>query len=325
MAANDYYEILGVARDASDDAIKKAYRSLARKYHPDHNPGDKTAEKHFKEIQQAYDVLGDADKRSRYDRFGSAAFEGMAASGFHPGGPGHGGHSEEGHFEPIDLSDLLSQFQGGGHAGAGGGGASIFEDLIGRVRGARPGARQHRAGRSQEAELSIPFLTAVRGGETTIDIDRGGSKRESLVVKIPAGIEPGAKIRLKGRGEPGARGTPAGDLMIAIHVEPHPYFRRDGRNLLLEAPISVSEAVLGARIDVPGLDGLKSLKIPAGSSSGMKLRLKGQGVPASHGKPDGDLFVILKIIAPANVDEESRRLMQEFSKRNVQNPRAGLW
>jgi DnaJ-class molecular chaperone len=205
-------------------------------------------------------------------------------------------------------------------------GGGIFEELLGRVRGGRGGRRPAgpRAGRGLEARLTIPFLTAVRGGETTIELDRDGH-RESLVVKIPPGVESGAKLRLRGQGESGEAGAPRGDLTIVIEVEPHPYFKREGRNLLVEVPTTVAEAVLGAKVDVPTLDGKKSLTIPPGSSCGQKLRLKGQGVPASGGKPAGDLFLILKIVVPKNVDEPSKRLIREFDERNPLNPRAGLW
>ena len=181
------------------------------------------------------------------------------------------------------------------------------------------------AGRTLEAHLSIPFLTAVKGGETTIEVQRATGKTESLVVKIPPGIDTGAKLRLKGQGEPGSKGLPAGDLTITIEVEPHPYFKREGPNLQIEVPVSVSEAILGAKIDVPALDGMKSLTIPPGSSSGLKLRLKGQGIPATGGKPGGDLFVVLKLVVPKNIDAASRRLIEQFAEQNPQHPRTGLW
>jgi curved DNA-binding protein len=322
MAERDYYDILGVARDATPEAIKKAYRGLARKFHPDVNPGDKTAESRFKEVQGAYDVLSDQEKRALYDRHGRSAFEGMAASGPRASATEWASRFGEPGFEAVDLSDLIGSF-GTSSRGEDAGGASIFEDLMGRVRGARP-SRQ-RAGRTLEAHLTIPFLTAVRGGETTIEVQRGPNKTESLVVKIPPGIDTGAKLRLKGQGEQGSKGTPAGDLTITIEVEPHPYFKREGQNLVLEVPISVSEAILGAKIDVPALDGMKSLTIPPGSSSGLKLRLKGQGIPTSGSKAGGDLFVVLKILVPKTIDAASRRLIEEFAERNPQHPRAGLW
>jgi curved DNA-binding protein len=322
MAERDYYDVLGVARDATPEAIKKAYRALARKHHPDVNPGDKAAEKQFKEVQQAYDILSDQEKRALYDRHGRAAFEGMAASGPRANATEWASRFGEPGFENIDLSDLIGSFGGAGRA-EDVGGPSIFEDLMGRVRGSRPG--RQRSGRTLEAHLTIPFMTAVRGGETTIEVQRGLGKPESLVVKIPPGIDTGSKLRLKGQGEPGPKGAPAGDLTITIEVEPHPYFKREGQNLLLEVPISVAEAILGAKIDVPGLEGTKSLTIPSGSSCGLKLRLKGQGIPAGAGKAGGDLFVVLKIVVPKNINPASRRLIEEFSELNPQNPRAGLW
>jgi curved DNA-binding protein len=322
MAQRDYYDVLGVARDATPEAIKKAYRALARKNHPDVNPGDKTAETRFKEVQHAYDVLSDKEKRSRYDQFGSAAFDGMAAAGQRPGAGEWSTRFGGQGFENIDLSDLIGSF-GGADQGGQAGGPSIFEDLMGRVRGSRPG--RPRGGRPIEANLVIPFLTAVRGGETTIEMQRGQGAPESLVVKIPPGIDTGAKLRLKGQGEPGNKTSPAGDLTVTVQVEPHPYFKREGQNLQVEVPIAVGEAVLGAKIDVPALEGMKSLTVPPGSSSGQRLRIKGQGIPAVSGKPQGDLFVVLKVVVPKTTDPASRRLIQEFSERNPQNPRAGLW
>ncbi|MDR3620694.1 MAG: DnaJ C-terminal domain-containing protein [Paludisphaera borealis] len=325
MPERDYYEVLGVARDATPEAIKKAYRSLARKHHPDVNPGDKAAEKQFKEVQQAYDVLADQEKRSMYDRYGAAGFEGMAAAGPRTSASEWTARFGEPGGEAVDFSEFFGSFgQGGQGGGDAEGGAGIFEDLLGRMRGGRAAAKP-RGGRGVEASLAIPFLTAVRGGETSIDVQRGDGKRESLVVKIPPGVDTGAKLRLKGQGEPGPKGTPAGDMTIEIAVEPHPYFKRDGRNLQVEVPVSIGEAVLGARIEVPSLDGLKSMTIPPGSSSGQKLRLKGQGVPASGGKPEGDLFVVLKVVVPKNVDEAGKRLIQEFADLVKQTPRAGLW
>ncbi len=326
MPDSDYYEVLGVARDATPEAIKKAYRGMARKHHPDVNPGDKTAEKKFKEVQQAYDILSDPEKRALYDRYGSAAFEGMAAAGPRTSASEWTARFGEPGYETIDFSEFFGPFSqaggGGGTAHDAEGGAGIFEDLLGRMRSSR--GSKPRGGRSIEAHLPIPFLTAVRGGETSINIQRGDGKTENLVVKIPPGVDTGSKLRLKGQGEPGAKGAQRGDLTIIITVEPHPYFKREDRNLVIEVPITVSEAILGARIEVPSLDGMKSLTVPPGSSSGLKLRLKGQGVPAAGGKPEGDLLVQLKIVVPRNVDDTSRKLIQEFADRNKQNPRAGL-
>jgi curved DNA-binding protein len=324
MPERDYYDVLGVARDATADQIKQAYRQLARKYHPDVNPGDKQAEAKFKEAQAAYDILSDPEKRALYDRYGHAAFAGVGAAGprtraadwtAHTAGPGA---------EQFDFSQFFGP--GGFHVsteGFGEEGGGLFDDLLGRLRAGRRSSAPRR-GRNLEARLTIPFLTAVRGGETTIEIDRDG-QRETLVVKIPAGTLPGAKLRLRGQGEPGPGGAPPGDLTITVDVEPHPYFTRDGRNLSLELPITIGEAVLGAKVEVPTLAGMKTLTIPPGSSSGQKLRIRGQGVPGSGGQPDGDLFVVLKVVVPKNLDEKSRALIREFADRNPDNPRRGLW
>ncbi len=321
MADRDYYEVLGVARDASPDAVKKAYRKLARKFHPDVNPGDKSAEKSFKEVQQAYDVLSDQEKRAMYDRYGAAGFEGMGAAGPRASASEWSARFGDGGQQNVDFSEFFGGFGGGGEAEEG---AGIFEDIIGRMRGGRTAARP-RQGRNVEAHLNVPFLTAVRGGQTAISVQRGDGKTESLTVKIPPGVDEGSKLRLKGQGEPGPKGTPAGDMTITLAIDPHPYFKREGRDLLVEVPLTVAEAVLGARVEVPTLDGMKPVPIPAGTSSGQKLRLKAQGVPASGGKAAGDLFVVVKIVAPRNVDDESKRLVERFAELNKQNPREGLW
>jgi len=174
-----------------------------------------------------------------------------------------------------------------------------------------------------DASLTIPFLTAVRGGETSVELARESGPRETKVVKIPAGIDSGAKLRLRGQGDPSGHS----DLVITISIEPHPYYTREGQNLLVEVPISLSEAVLGARIEVPTLDGLKTMPIPPGTSSGQKLRLRGQGVPATKKHPVGDLYVVPRVVVPkaSEIDDESRRLIQEFADRNPSRPRDGLW
>jgi curved DNA-binding protein len=330
MADRDYYEVLGVARDASADQIKKAYRGLARKHHPDANPGDKTSESKFKEVQNAYDVLSDPEKKARYDQFGHAAFDGSG-----PFGP-RAGASEwaarqggaEG-FENIDLSQFFGPnagaagpgFGGGPHEGSGGG---IFDEIITRMRGGDKGGRRRQTAREPavaEASLTIPFLTAVRGGETSIELERQPGHRETKVVKIPPGLESGAKIRLRGQGDSSGHI----DLIITVTVESHPYFSRDRQNLSVELPISVPEALLGAKVEVPTLDGFKTLTIPPGTSTGQKLRLKGQGVPASKNHDAGDLYVVPKIVVPKTIDEESRRLIEEFAERQPTHPRQGLW
>ena len=227
MPDRDYYEVLGVARDATPEAIKKAYRALARKHHPDVNPGDKAAEAKFKEVQQAYDILADQEKRARLRPLRPRGLRGDGRSG-----PASGATEWASRYGRAGLREQSTYRTCSAHsAAAHRGRARRRAEHLRRLDG--PGARRprpggQRAGRMLEASLTIPFLTAVRGGETTIEVQRGTGKRESLVVKIPPGIDTGAKLRLKGQGEPGAKGTPAGDLTITIGVEPHPYFKRDG-------------------------------------------------------------------------------------------------
>jgi DnaJ-class molecular chaperone len=330
MADRDYYELLEVARTASADDIKKSYRRLARQHHPDLNPNDRAgAEKKFKEIQNAYDVLGDPEKKKLYDLYGTAAFQGGGPGAAGAGARSGGGWQPPPGAESFDFSDLFGAggpegFQTGG--GPGGGGAGIFDEILTRRRGGGGGrAAGPRPGADVTASITVPFLTAVTGGEMPILLQRGTGEPETLTVKVPPGTINGAKLRLRGKGEPSRSGGPAGDLTVTVEVQTHPYFTRDGRNLLVDLPLSVPEAVLGAKVDVPTLDGMKSLNVPAGASSGQKLRLKGQGVPASGGHAAGDLMVVLKIIAPKSIDEESRALIEQFAERNPQAPRRDLW
>ncbi|MFO0845507.1 MAG: J domain-containing protein [Gemmataceae bacterium] len=285
----DYYEVLGVAKDASEDQIKKAYRKLAREYHPDRNPGDKSAEAKFKEVQEAYDVLSDKDKRTKYDRFGHAG-PGMGAGG--PGGGGFQWHTEgmdAGSLDPEDLGEILRQFGMGG-----------MPRGRGRARRATP--------EPVEAEASIPFVTAALGG--TVSLSIGG---RHVDVKVPAGIEDGKKLRLAGQGPGGA------DLYIKVKVEPHRHFRREGNNVVLEVPVSFAEAALGAKVDVPTLDGQHlTVKVPPGTSSGSRLRLRGKGIAG------GDQYIEVKVTVPKVEDERGRELVEELARLHPQHPRRGL-
>lgn len=314
--AQDYYQILGLPRAASQAEIQKAYRKLARKFHPDMNPDDKSARDKFKKIQEAYDVLNDPQKREMYDRYGSA-FESAGGGAGPRWQSSHGG--PEG-FQEIDFSQIFGQ--GGAASGFGG-----FEEILqqfaggGGKRGRRPSPRTR--GADLEHELHIPFNTSITGGQAQLSVRRGGGKVESITVKIPAGIEDGEKMRLRGQGEPSPSGGPPGDLMITVRVAAHPCFRRRGKDLELSVPVTLAEAALGAKIDVPTPQGEISLKVPAGTSSGKRLRLKGLGVPTSDGSR-GDLYAEIQIVIPESLDEESLELVRRFDKRRVLQPRADL-
>lgn len=292
----DYYDVLGLKRDASEEDIKRAYRKLAREHHPDRNPGDKTAETRFKEVQEAYDILSDKTKRGQYDQFGFAG-QGAGPNGA-PGGFQWGGGFGEGvEVDPSQFEDLLRGFGGGGGG---------FEELFGQAR---------RAGRGRRAQprppvtttLRVPFETAVLGGTMSLSVND-----RAIDVRIPAGVNEGQTLRLQGQGPGGA------DLMLKIEIGSHAFFRREGNDLVITAPVTVAEAVLGSKIDVPTLQGEKlTVKIPAGASSGSRLRLRGKGING------GDQYVEIKIVAPSNIDDESRKLMEQFAERNRQQPRSG--
>lgn len=308
--AKDYYETLGVSKSASADEIKKAYRKLSRQYHPDVKPGDKAAEAKFKEVQQAYDVVGDADKRKKYDQFGPAFDQaGGPGGGFNwQGGPGGGAQ--------FDFADLFGQ-----------GGIDLGDIFGGGAfgRGGPKGRGRSRKGQDVQATIQVPFTVAAQGGEHAVTMTVG-DRSERLTVKIPAGVDNGSVIRLGGQGQPGVGSGAAGDLLVTIQVAPHPYFRREGNNLLVDIPVTITEAALGAKVDVPTLsDGIVSMSIPAGSASGMKLRLRGKGVVDLKTKERGDQYAVLKIVTPKQLDEASQELLRKFAEKNPQDPRAGLW
>ena len=318
MPDTDYYKSLGVSREASAEEIRKAYKKLARQYHPDVKPNDKAAAEKFKEIQQAYDVLGDADKREQYDRYG-AAFE-QAARGGPRGrtqtwntGPGGGPVDFSQIFGgEVDLGDLL-----GGAFGRGGAGAAGFG---GGRRATRP-----QKGQDLNADVTVPFQIAAEGGNHELQMQHDG-KAERLSVKIPAGVDNGSVIRLARQGYPGMNGGPAGDLLVRIKVAPHPYFRREGKNLLLDVPVTPTEAALGAKIDVPTLsEGNVLLTIPPGTSSGAKLRLRGKGIVDQKSKQRGDQFVVVKIVVPKELNERAQQLYKELEEAAPLAPRDGLF
>jgi DnaJ-class molecular chaperone len=295
----DYYEVLGVSRDASDAEIKKAYRKLARQYHPDRNPGDKAAEAKFKEVQEAHDVLGNKDKRTQYDRFGHAGPGGNPFAG--AGGAGGVPGFDPGSFDANDLSEILRRFGMGGTGGMPG----MGEEATGR-RGRRARAEPPPPA---EADVTVPFLTAALGGKMTLGIDG-----REVEVKVPAGIEEGKKLRLAGQGPGGA------DLHVRVHIEPHAYFRRDGKNIILEVPLSLVEAALGTKVDVPTIDGAQvTVKVPPGASSGSRLRLRGKGIAG------GDQLIEVKVVVPRVEDARGRELVEELGRLYPQTPRSGLW
>jgi DnaJ-class molecular chaperone len=318
---NDYYSTLGVSRSASTEEIQKAYRKLARQYHPDKNPDDANAKKKFQEVQSAFEVLSDPDKRKRYDQFGSD-FE-SAGAGARPGGWRYTTSSGPQTY-PFDVNDLNDLFGGGAAAGAEGGGG--FADLFKQFSRGRGGARARQTaerGNDLKHELTIPFATAVLGGEAALTVQRHDGDVENIRVKIPAGIDDGKKIRLRGQGEPGAGGAPAGDILLTIRVSPHPYFRRTGNRLDVRVPVTLAEAAQGATIDVPTPHGTVSVKVPPNSSSGRKLRIKGQGVKPAN-QPAGDLFAEIQIELPEHLTDEERQQLAEISNRYPQWPRTEL-
>ena len=307
---SDLYATLGVDRDVGPEALRKAYRKLARQHHPDVNPGDTAAEARFKEISQAYAVLSDADKRRNYDEFGQISLE----SGFDPEAARRARESFGAHFG------------GGAPGGVGHDRAEEFhfgnlDDLFGRIFTGRGGPRPApgpRRGVDLETEIELEFLDAARGGERAISFARpaadGRPQRQRVNVRIPPGVADGGRIRLAGKGGASPHGGPPGDLHLTIRVRPHPYFRREGRDLHVQVPISVSEAALGAKIEVPTLEGRAMMTVPEGTDGGRKLRLRGKGIPDPKGGPPGDLIVTVQIRVPRSLDAEARAKLEELAK-----------
>lgn len=290
MEFKDYYEILGVKPDASEADIKSAYRKLARKYHPDKNK-DAGAEEKFKAINEANEVLRDAEKRRSYDQLRAGGYRG--GEQFRPP-PGWG----QGQGQGFDFGD-----NGNGEF------SDFFESLFGRAAGGQQGQPRARRGRDVQAQVQIDLQIAHDGGRTRLALQDGNGSERVLEVKIPAGIQPGQVIRLAGQGHPGAAGGPNGDLLLEVGIRDDMRFKLDGRNVLHVLPIAPWEAALGATVPVPTLAGTVDLRIPAGSQSGRKLRLKGRGMPG-HGHPAGDQLVELSIRVPA-ADSDAQRAAYE--------------
>jgi molecular chaperone DnaJ len=393
----DYYETLGVSRDASQDDIRKAYRRLARKYHPDLNPGDKAAEEKFKAVSEANEILGDEKKRKMYDQVGFYSDSGFPGGGnpFGQGGPGMG-------FGGFDFSDFLNQQQGGGgrrrapgqgqgFPGAGGGGGGfrdIFSQFFGQQR-AQGGPQAHgpEKGSDLEYTLSIDFWQSIKGTQARMNISRhdacqacngtgsgsGGpvqcpecngsgnvtqmagamrftlncprcngtgkmqaacgvcrgegrmARMDYIDTRIPPGVSTGTRLRVAGKGNAGTGGGPAGDLYINIRVEEHPFFERDGDNIEITVPVSVPEAALGAKIEVPTIDGRALLKIPMGTQNGQKFRLREKGVYNARKETRGDQIVRIAVQPPKANDERTRELLRELAELHPEDPRAEMW
>jgi molecular chaperone DnaJ len=400
----DYYEILGVKKSASAEDIRKAFKKLARKYHPDVNPGDKAAEEKFKALSEANEVLSDPKKRKIYDQVGfysdnidpataeAYARAGAQGGGGFPGGFPGGTQQSSGQGVPFDFSgfDFSDMMDNSGRSGKTSGGGSNFRDIFSGIFGGARGAATEEGpepGADLEYQVNVPFWTAIRGGVMRLNITRqdicpqchgngdlespgkgpecGGSgqitqtsgrmkfnvqcprchgtgknlttcptchgegtvtRTEPLEVRIKAGTRDGQRIRLPGKGNAGSHGGPPGDLYAIIRTEPHPLFRRDGDNIYLSVPVTATEAALGAKVEVPTIDGRAELKIPPGTQSGQKLRLREKGVPsATKEGVRGDEIVEITVTVPMPRDERTKELLRELAKLNPEDPRAELW
>jgi curved DNA-binding protein len=312
----DLYEILGVPRTATQDELKKAYRRLAKQHHPDVNPGNKAAEEKFKEATAAFEVLSDEKRRKLYDEFGADALR----TGFdekraeevrrwkRQGAPPGGAPFDFGDFATVDVGQY---------------GAFDFGSIFGDLFGGRRGGQVRRGpvptpGADARAELEITLRDAVLGAERDVRIDG-----RTLRVRIPAGVDDGAQIRLAGQGGPGTRGGPAGDLFLSVKLREHPHVRRQGKDLLVDLPVTVPEAVEGAEVRLPTFEGLVALRVPKGASSGMRLRLRGKGLPDLHGGARGDLYAVVQLVLPKE-SEALRKAARALDPLYEGDPRAGI-
>jgi curved DNA-binding protein len=318
----DYYHILGVAKDASPDVIKKQYRKLAMQYHPDQNKDDKQAEEKFKRINEAYAVLSDPKKRKQYDTFGSTKF--------------HQRFSQEDIFQGFDIGDILKDFgfttddvfgsmfgrgrRGGGRTGRrqrspfGAGQGFDFQDIFNQTGRQGFGAQQPAKGRDRTTDLKVTLEEAGRGTKKSVTLSTGG-KSQALTVTIPAGIRDGNKLRLTGKGDPGPPGTPSGDLYLVVRLQPHPVFRREDNHLHLDSEIKLSEALLGTTIEVPTLLGKpRKVKVPPGTQPGARIRLPGMGMPGRGNSKSGDAYVSLRIALPKKLNKRQKKLAEELAE-----------
>ena len=304
-AQKDPYQVLGVARNATQEKIKKAYRDLARKHHPDMNRGDKRSEERFKEIQHAYETLSDPEKKRTYDAFGAAGF----------GGRGTGSQARYSRGFPSMEEIFGDIFSQGGFGGRGAGGG--FEEMFDFGRARRPAGPRH-----IRHSLTLDFQDAARGTEKELLVKSPGEAERKIRVKIPAGVDTGSKVRISGKGERTDSG--AGDLILDIRVSPHPVFRREGDDIYLDLPLTVYEAVLGTRVDVPTVEGPVKLTIPPGVAGGTKMRIRGKGMRNPKTGKTGDQFAVVQIAMPEESEEGMERLMGEIAEKYPYDPRKKL-
>lgn len=318
MPERDLYEIIGVSRSASQDEIKRSYRKLAKKYHPDVNPGNKAAEEKFKEVTAAFEVLSDEKKRKLYDEFGPdslrSGFDEKRAAEYRrwksAGAPAGGMPFDFGDFATVDVGSY-GAFDFG----------SIFGDLFGGAGRAGRGRRSvniPQPGAHAEAEVEIDLRDAVLGAERDLRLDG-----RTLRVKIPKGVTDGAQIRLGGQGGPGSHGGRAGDLYLRVKLRPHPHLRREGKDLYLDLPVTVPEAALGAEVKLPTFEGPVQLRVPKGASSGMQLRLRGKGIPDMKGGPRGDLYAVVQVMLPPD-SAALHKAVKPLAELYTGDPREGI-
>ncbi|MGO9709846.1 MAG: DnaJ C-terminal domain-containing protein [Polyangiaceae bacterium] len=322
--AESFYDVLGVPKTADAAAIKKAYRKLAKDLHPDRNPGNKKAEERFKSVNRAFDALGDPKKRALYDEFGEEsltsgfdaekvrAYKQWSSQQGGVRGRGGGGAGGDPFGQGVRIEDLF-----GGAAGGSSSAGDMFGDLFGRAS-RRRGPQK---GPDFESEVTVDFASAVRG--TMVELRPRGGEGAPVTVRIPAGAAEGSRVRIAGQGGASPNGGPPGDLVLEIHVQPHPHFRREGDDLHLSVPITVAEAYKGAKVKVPTIDGFVSLKVPPKSQSGTVVRLRGKGV-AKKGQPEGDLYVHFEVQVPKGDEPKLAALIDELAAFQSEDVRANL-
>lgn len=321
MAAKDYYDLLGVKKSASEEEIKKAYRSQAKKFHPDKNKGNKEAENKFKEVSEAYAVLSDKEKREQYDRLGREAFSG--------GGRGQDPFSGGGNpFNGFDFSQFTRERGAGagrtqGRRGAGGGaGAGGFTDIFSDLFGGG-GFQEPQRGADLEAETTIEFRDAILGTTLELSLTRNDRGPDKVKVKIPEGVADGARLRLRGKGSAGGPGAPPGDLNLLIHVRAHPFFERRGDDIYIDLPVTIGEAIRGAQVDVPTIHGTVRARIPAGTQGSQTFRISGKGVK-KKGSGHGDHYYRVQISVPKKLSAEASEAVELIEAAYGENPRAHL-